>query len=53
MSGPGSMVSIVKASPTSFVARQMPAMQKIGSSFFVKSHLRFRFFFLSDGSVNS
>jgi len=28
----------VKASPTSGVLRQMPAMQKIGSSFFVNSH---------------
>lgn len=43
---------MVKASPTSGVSRQIPAMQKIGSSFFVKSHLSFRFF-LSIGSVNS
>jgi hypothetical protein len=35
------------------VSRQIPAMQKIGSSSFVKSHLSFRFFFGSFGSVNS
>ncbi len=53
MSGPGSIVSMVKAWPTSVVSRQMPAMQKIGSSFFVNSHLSLRFFFGSFGSVNS
>ncbi|MBB2707771.1 UNVERIFIED_ORG: hypothetical protein GGE63_005930 [Rhizobium esperanzae] len=53
MSGPGSIVSMVKAWPTSGVSRQMPAMQKIGSSFFVNSHLSLRFFFGFFGSVNS
>ncbi len=53
MSGPGGRVSMVKASPTSAVSRQMPAMQNQGSSFFVNSHLSLRFFFLSFGSVNS
>src|SRR6202020_2975475 len=48
MSGPGSMVSIVKASPTSLVSRQIPAMQKSGSSRLVKSHLSFRFFSFFD-----
>jgi hypothetical protein len=38
MSGLGSMVNIVKASPTFLVSRQIPAMQKIGSSCLVKSH---------------
>jgi hypothetical protein len=47
------MVNIVKASPTSLVSRQIPAMQKIGSSCLVKSHLSFRFFPCSAGSVNS
>jgi hypothetical protein len=45
MSGPGSIVSIVNASPTSFLARQTSATPKIGSFFFVKSHLSLRFFF--------
>lgn len=53
MSGPGSIVSMVKAWPTPGISRQMPAMQKIGSSFLVKSHLSFRFFLGSFGSVNS
>ena len=53
MSGPGSIVSIVKASPASLLARQMPAMQNQGSPFLVKSHLSFRFFFWSVGPVNS
>ncbi len=47
MSGPGSIVSMVKASPTSLLARQIPAMQKIGSPTLVNSHLSLRFFFLS------
>jgi hypothetical protein len=39
------MVSIVTASPTSLVSRQIRAMQKNGSSRLVKSHLSLRFFF--------
>ena len=53
MSGPGGIVKIVKASPTSFTDRQMRAMQNHGSPAFVNNHLSFRFFFLSAGSVNS
>ena|GEM_PF-3708727 len=51
MSGPGSIVSMVNAGPTSGVSRQVPAMQKIGSSFFVNSHLSLRFFLGTFGSV--
>jgi hypothetical protein len=35
---------MVNASPASGWERQMPAMQKIGSSALVNSHLSFRFF---------
>jgi hypothetical protein len=44
---------MVKASPTSLVLRHKPAMQKIGWSVLVNSHLSFRFFLGSFGSVNS
>jgi len=47
MSAPGGMVNMVKASPTSAVLRQIPAMQNQGSPRFVNSHLSFRFFFAS------
>jgi hypothetical protein len=53
MSGPGGIVNIVKASPTSLSDRQMPAMQNHGSPAFVNNHLSFRFFLLPAGSVNS
>ena len=53
MSGPGGIVSMVKASPTSLSDRQMPAMQNHDLPAFVNNHLSFRFFFLSAGSVNS
>jgi hypothetical protein len=53
MSGPGSIVSIVKASPTSGLLRQMPAMQNQRCSLNVNSHLSLRFFFGSSDVVNS
>ena len=51
-SGPGSVVSMVKASPT-LVLRQIPAMQNHGSSALVKSHLCLRLAFGSLAAVNS
>jgi hypothetical protein len=41
ISGPGGIVSIVKVSPTSLLARQMPATQNHGSPFLVNSHRSF------------
>ena len=49
----GGMVSMVKASPTPGMIRQMPAMQNHGSPRLVNSHLSLRFFFGSFGVVNS